>query len=399
MSSHRFRRSTTFAALAIHLLACAVHAADPLRATVFKNDADGYPIFRIPAIVRAMDGTLLAFCEARQGGDASETDIVLKRSSDGGRTWGLLSRVVDHRFFLKQFPAEKRDITVGNPAPVVDTLDSEHPGRIWMPFTIENAEFTAVFSDDEGSTWSQPPGNTHLFADWGWLAAGPGHSIQIQQGPHRGRLVVACDHRLGLAGKGEDRGPNGAHVMFSDDHGQNWDLGAIDDTYDDGLNANETTVVELNDGRLYFSTRDQNGPAPGTRGEAVSADGGQSFLPSGEPGWKWFRPAPEVLDPPVVECALLRGASTLDGDARDLILFSGPDNDGPSGGGRRDLRIRYSTDEAVTWEDGPLLHTGPAAYSDMVRIDPKQVEIGVLFEAGNANAKGCNRIDFVVFQP
>ena len=36
------------------------------------------------------------------------------------------------------------------------------------------------------------------------------------------------------------------------------------------MNANETTVVELNDGRLYFNTRDQGGKAEGTRGEAYS---------------------------------------------------------------------------------------------------------------------------------
>ena len=47
--------------------------------------------------------------------------------------------------------------------------------------------------------------------------------------------------------------------MVSDDHGKTWKLGAVDDSYDDGLNANETTVVELEDGTLYFNTRDQNG--------------------------------------------------------------------------------------------------------------------------------------------
>lgn len=71
-----------------------------------------------------------------------------------------------------------------------------------------------------------------------------------------------------------------------------------------------------------------------------------------------------------MQCAILRGASTLDGDKRNLILFSGLDENGPSGKGRSDLRIRYTTDETKTWQDGPLIHIGPAAYSDRVRIDP-----------------------------
>tara|TARA_R110002096_G_scaffold195930_1_gene378587 strand:- start:1260 stop:2600 length:1341 start_codon:yes stop_codon:yes gene_type:complete len=80
------------------------------------------------------------------------------------------------------------------------------------------------------------------------------------------------------------------------------------------------------------------------------------------------------LDLPVVQGALLRAD-------QDLILLSGPDNSGPSGEGRSDMRIRYSKDEAETWQDGPLIHTGPAAYSDMVMVDENTV--GVLFEGGD----------------
>jgi len=51
------------------------------------------------------------------------------------------------------------------------------------------------------------------------------------------------------------------------------------------------------------------------------------------------------------------------------------------------MRIRFSTDEAQTWQDGPLIHVGPAAYSDMVRIDRNAV--GILFEAGDAGGKNA----------
>lgn len=399
MSARPIRLSVTvFALLAIAVPTDAFDVTDGQRVTVFRNGEDGYPIYRIPAIVRAMDGTLLAFCEARTGGDASQIDLVLKRSTDGGRSWGALLVVAGHESFRSRIRESVREITVGNPAPVVDLLDPDHPGRIWLPFTVENNLVFVTFSDDHGASWSEPTEITRDVkrSEWGWYATGPGHAIQLEWGTHRGRLVVACDHRLGKSG--EDKGPNGAHVILSDDHGQTWRVGAVDDTYDDGLNANETAVVELNDGRLYFNTRDQNGPARGTRGEAISADGGESFLPSGQSKWKWFRPSAGVLDPPVVECALLHPILPLNGHARKTFLFSGPDENGPSGGGRHDLRIRYSADEAMTWRDGPLLHIGPAAYSDLVQIKPGQPEIGALFEAGDAVAKGCNRIDFVVFQ-
>ncbi len=355
--------------------------------TVFEQNQNGYAVFRIPALVRAANGNLLAFCEARQGGDASEIDLVMKSSSDQGRTWGPLQVIQESETFRQEFTGPPPPITVGNPAPVVDLLDPQHPGRIWMPFTLENDRVFVVFSDDHGRTWSTRREITSSVKQpgWGWYATGPVHSIQIARGPHKGRLVIPCDHRIGEAGR--DAGKLGAHTILSDDHGQSWRLGAIDDTYDDPLNANETTVVELNDGRLYFSTRDQNGTARGSRGEGWSGDGGSTFSLTGDTGWKNFRPAPAIIDPPVVQSALVRALSKLDGDKRDLILFSGPDDNGPSGKGRSDMRIRYSIDEAQTWQDGPLLHVGPAAYSDMARLNPNQV--GIVFEAGPTGEKNA----------
>ncbi|MFD0382088.1 hypothetical protein ACFQ2B_05625 [Streptomyces stramineus] len=75
------------------------------------TDHGPYSCFRIPALVTTARGTLLAFAEGRKGncGDATDIDLVLKRSTDGGRTWGPLL-IVD----------EGLGDTHGNPAPVVD---------------------------------------------------------------------------------------------------------------------------------------------------------------------------------------------------------------------------------------------------------------------------------------
>lgn len=45
--------------------------------------------YRIPSIVTAGDGSLLVFCEARHESwmDKSHTDIVVRRSTDNGKSW------------------------------------------------------------------------------------------------------------------------------------------------------------------------------------------------------------------------------------------------------------------------------------------------------------------------
>ena len=361
---------------------------------VFENGTEGYNAFRIPALIRAANGDLLAFCEARESGDASEIDLVMKRSTDGGRSWSGIQVVQESDDFRELFDGDPPPITVGNPAPVVDLMDPDNPGRIWLPFTLENDRVFVTYSDDHGRTWAKEKEITADVKrdDWGWYATGPVHSIQIQRGPHKGRLVVPCDHRLG--DDGADRGPNGVHVVYSDNHGQTWELGAIDDTYQDGLNANETTVVELNDGRLYFNTRDQHGNAPGTRADGYSSDRGVTFDPTGNDRYSPFVPSPNTLDPPVVQSCLLRAASTLNGDQHNVILFSGPDENGPTGKGRSDLRIRFSTDETQSWQDGPLIHVGPAAYSDMVLLSDGGDRIGILFEAGEPSKSRYDQIRF-----
>src|SRR5688500_15369397 len=61
---------------------------------VFINGHEGYSSFRIPALITTKRGTLLAFAEGRASlRDHAENDIVLKRSTDDGKTWGPLQLV------------------------------------------------------------------------------------------------------------------------------------------------------------------------------------------------------------------------------------------------------------------------------------------------------------------
>ncbi|MAT69607.1 MAG: alpha-sialidase [Planctomycetaceae bacterium] len=346
------------AVVAIGSVSAACQAAETV---VYRMGEHGYHTYRIPAIVKAANGDLLAFAEGRKNGagDAGDIDLVLRRSSDGGVTWGEMAVLQD------EWDDPTANVTYGNPAPVVDLLDPDHPGRVWLLLTRNNDGVLAIFSDDHGATWSQRIDITAQVKrpNWNWYATGPGHVLQLTRGPHAGRLVVASDHRT------SDRPGWGAHAVISDDHGATWRIGAVD-TRDrgDALHPNETLAEELTDGRVYFNARDQHGSDPATRAVAFSSDGGESF---DEP----FVPAPEFVTP-VVQNSILRVAASDAGADEDLLVWCGPGD--PQR--RRDLTLMVSRDEARTWRAAGVIHQGDAAYSDIVLID--DAHVGVLYEAG-----------------
>jgi sialidase-1 len=335
--------------------------AEAKSATVFKSGQNGYHTYRIPVIIRAKNGDLLAFAEGRKnsGADHGDIDLVMKRSSDEGKTWGPLQLVQDE----DTNPTAK--VWIGNPTPVVDQTDPKHPGRIWLAFTRSNAKMFVTSSDDNGKTWAK---RRDISAEcvkpaWDWCAAGPVHGIQLEHGPHAGRLIIPCDHQI----KGSASW--GVHLVYSDDHGATWTLGAVDTrAADDPLHPNECVAVELADGRVYVNAREHNGSDPATRTIAYSSDGGQTFDTP-------FTAEPNITSP-VVQNSLVRLTLAEPGDRPNVLVYCGPGN--PTE--RRDLTMLASYDEGKTWKRKTVVHAGPAAYSDLVKLDDEHV--GVIFEAG-----------------
>ncbi|MGY6025155.1 sialidase family protein [Streptomyces spinosirectus] len=335
----------------------------------FRAGRGGYASYRIPAVVATAEGTLLAFCEGRVNSpsDHGHIDIVLRRSTDGGRTWGPLRVAASNGTGL-----------AGNPAPIA--LDT---GRVLLVHVrsaatasedlivrgkVKDADGRRVWlqhSDDDGVTWSGPREITRQVkrAGWRWYATTPGHGIQLSTG----RVVVPGNHTLPPSGTdaGDEARYNGGHCLLSDDRGETWSLGYVDDTPDGYINANETTAAELPGGSVYFNTRTDS-TSPGNRADARSGDGGQTLRTG-------FRPQ-AGLDGPVCQGSLLHLRDP------DVLLFSGPAC--PSA--RALMTLRASTDGGITWRPVCTVDGLPAAYSDLVRIDASTV--GLLYETGDFGA-------------
>ncbi|MES2691965.1 MAG: sialidase family protein [Verrucomicrobiota bacterium] len=357
--------------------------ATPTETDVWVADTDGYHTYRIPAIVRSRDNTLLAFAEGRRAGrgDAGDIDLLVKRSKDGGKTWGKQILVWDDA-----------TNTAGNPCPVVDLKT----GTIWMLSThnLETDKETDIInkrskstrtvwvlrSDDDGLTWSKATEITATTKDpsWGWYATGPGMGIQLQKGPHAGRLVIPANHSFDDP-NGNLRGgkySHRAHAIYSDDAGKTWKLGGTT-----GANTNESQLVELAEpaGGVLINMRSYFGRAQRTH--SISRDGGIT----------WTAPAdqPELIEP-VCQASIVRQSFPQAGKP-GLILFSNPAD--PKA--RVNLTVRGSTDDAKTWPTKLVLTPGPSAYSCLVSIDANTA--GCLYERGEKGP--YEKIVFARFAP
>ncbi|MER5821612.1 sialidase family protein, partial [Streptomyces mirabilis] len=324
---------------------------------LFRASQDpGYACFRIPAVVRSTHGTLLAFAEGRvhDCGDAGDIDIVVKRSTDGGRTWGPL-----------QVVNEGAGDTHGNPAPIVD----RETGRIVLAETYNTGRTDGrgcdvpcdrtphlQYSDDDGLSWSAPRDLSAeiLPPNWNsWYATGPVHGIQLTRGRHAGRLVFGVNTETW---NGSRVTANNAALITSDDGGDHWRIGASDSwpIAEDGTfrqKPSELTLTERADGSVLVSGREQDGTDLGHRTQTVSRDGGDSFTAP-------FRDLPGLYAPQVQGSVLRLGDRVL------LACPGDPDR-------RRTMMIRSSYDGGRTWDSvdrGTVVTTDWSGYSDLVAI-------------------------------
>ena len=291
---------------------------------------EGYAFFRIPVLAVSAAGRLLAFCEGRKysRSDSGSIDIVLRSSGDGGLSWSALS-----------VAAEGGGNTCGNPCPIVDAIT----GRICLVFTANlgsdrETEIMAgkapprkvyrSFSADEGASWTEPEdiSASARRANWTWYATGPCHGLRLSNGGY----IIPCNH--GVLGEEKTR----SHIIYSDDEGINWQIGA-----ECVPGTNEATAAETDRG-LYLNMR--NTFRQHKRVAAFSANAGETleecFLAS------------ELPDPYCQGSVLSAG---------EHLFFT----NAASKACRKNLTLRSSGDGGLTWNRGLKICGKMSAYSDL----------------------------------
>ena len=324
---------------------------EPQHMAIFARGMDGYHTFRIPSLIVTEQGTVLAICEGRKASrqDFGNIDIMLRRSTDQGRTWGDL--IVIHE------EGGDKAIGIGNPCAVVD----QSTGTIWLTCCRNNHDVLMTHSTDDGLTWATPVDITSDVKDptWDWYATGPGVGIQLANGPRSGRLLIPGDHN---PTEGHPTPSHGAHVFYSDDHGTTWQLGGALE----GGSIGEPQIVELADGTIMANARSNIGRH---RAIGISADHGRT--------WSETRREEALIEgePRGCQASILR-LSDAETQGKNRILFSNPANIGP----RVRMTVRLSYDEGKTWPISKRIHEGPSGYSCLTVMPDKQ--IGLLYERG-----------------
>jgi BNR repeat-like domain len=314
---------------------------------LFVSGTQDTHTFRIPAIITAMNGDLIAACDARRSSAADlkpqrSIDIVLLRSSDNGKTWTpleLLEQIDDGGC---SDPSLLLDRTTGDlfcfyNYMVRDPADNEFRFRIQR-------------SSDDGLSWSKPVDFTdqvagpHLKNSFKFITSGRG--IQTRAGTLLHNFV-----RVG----------EGLTLFGSLDHGSSWK--AISEVSP----GDESKVVQLHDDSLMINSRLE----PGKRFVHRSMDSGQTWTSSAD----WNLPDPQC------NASIIQYTSKRDGYSKDRLVFC----NAASIEGRKNLAARISYDGGATWSAGKVIDNGPAAYSEITIL--ADGSIGVLYERGNTEIR------------
>lgn len=363
---------------------------------VHRPGAEGVHTSRIPGIITAKDGSLVAVYDARRelGRDLQgDIDIGVSRSLDGGRTWLPMEIAIDMGTF-GGLPQKFNGVSDPN------ILLDERTGTIyvaglwmygvldetgiWYPgikdgreihnhqwknkgsqpgFEIkQTAQFLLVKSEDNGLTWSKPVNLTHLKqAEWWLWAPAPGHGITLQDGT----LLIPSQGR-------DQTGKAFSNITYSKDGGQTWK------TSNPSLaeSTTECMAVQLDNGDIMLNMRsnynathkgDDNG-----RAIAVTKDLGET--------WTEHYTSHKALVEPTCMASIHKHVYQTGGSRSSLLIFCNPDSKFV----RANITLKVSKDNGDSWQPKVLLDEGKGrGYSCITSVD--QHTLGVLYESSQAD--------------
>ena len=325
------------------------------RKTIFERINKDF--VRIPTLIKAANGDILAFGEYRNGShhDAEDIDIVFRRINNNDVS-------------PMQTVVKGNGNTCGNQCCVLEKATGKiHMVYNWNPhYQVESFDELKknyrkayyTYSCDNGNTWAEPIEITDQIKEenWHWHALGPCHGIECMDGT----IVFPCNYSL----IEKPKEPY-SFAVYSNDGCKSFKYGAVV-----APKTNECCISQLNDGKLFITMRSTNKEK--RRYRAYSDDMGKT--------WYDYEKDNTLCDP------ICQGSSIYSVKYNKLYLTH-INNETE----RKNLVLRCSSDNGKSWEKTIVLFEGKAAYSDLVFINDD--EIGCLFEC--CEETSIYRIDYV----
>jgi sialidase-1 len=298
--------------------------------------------YRIPSIITATNGDLIAAIDERvpSCGDlkwSRDINIVIRKSSDNGKTWGKIEKIID-------YPLGQ---SASDPSMIID----KQTNTIFLFYNymdLDNQKdiyyLKYISSNDNGKSWSKPVDITNQISKENWkndfkfITSGRG--IQTKNG-----TLLHCLVNL----------QKGTHVFGSNDNGKTWFI-----TETPTLPGDESKIVELNDGSWMVNSRVNK---LGYRYSHVSNDDGKT----------WISKKEESIIDPGCNGSLIRYSY----GEKNLLVLTNINNKKE----RKEIVLRYSTDEGISWSTPKIIYNGEAAYSSMTVME--NGNLGLFFEMNN----------------
>ena len=341
---------------------------DTLTRTVLYRPGDyGSTNYRIPAVVTAKDGSIVAVTDKRkynEGDLPQDIDIVCNRSTDGGLTWSepytiALGTGYNHGFGDCALAWSNDDngiiaAFVGGPG-------------LWNSTPSNPIRSYIARSYDNGQTWTEPEDITHfIFGDncivpehqtWRASFFGSGNGLKTSTG----RIMFVAAIREGSAQSLNN------YAVYSDDNGETWQVSGRASVAGD-----EAKVTELVDGRILMSIRHA-----GKRWYNISEDGGETWQPTTS---TW-----NDITAPACNGDLIRYTSINQGHDRNRLLHSVP-----YGNSREKVTVYVSYDEGETWPVSKCIVPYSSAYSSLCILPDGT--IGLYVEEAENGASGYSTV-------
>ena len=311
--------------------------------------------YRIPAIITAKDGSIVAFTDKRKYNNTDlpeDIDIICNRSTDGGRTWSEPITIAQGTGRFQGY----------GDAALVHSKDENGLLAVFVggqglwtstPNVPQNSYM--VRSNDNGQTWTEPEVITHFI--YGKDCTDPIRKNWYASFFGSGNGLLTSTGRIMFVAAIRESGNNNTlynYVVYSDDNGETWNVSGRA-----SIGGDEAKVTELADGRILMSIRHG-----GNRWYNISSDGGLT--------WQYNPSTWYDIAAPACNGDLIRYTSVNNGDDKNRLLHSVP-----TGTDRKNVTVFVSYDEGQTWPTSRCIVPYSSAYSSLCILPDNTIGIYV----------------------